>query len=67
MTSKGDYWVLRGLKRIESDPCPSGQAGLPGDKERELRVGKRLLSREHAVKRALIGVYLGSGMNGLWV
>ena len=41
---------------IEPDPCPSGQAGLPGDKERELRVGEGLLSGKHAVNRGLIGV-----------
>ena len=35
---------------------------LQDDKERELQVGERLLSRKHAVKWALIRVCLGCGM-----
>jgi hypothetical protein len=38
---------------------------LQDDKDRGLLVGKRLLSRKHAVRWALIGVCLGSGMGVL--
>ena len=52
---------------IEPDPCPSGQAGLPDDKEREIRVGERLISGKHAVKWALIGVCMGWIIGMVWI